>query len=174
MADAEEIRRLRQNARLRAERAVHRERLAREERKRRDKLKRRMIEYLGGACVRCRRTLKDFDDHVAAFDFHHRDPSAKRFHFAGNYKRAWEALRQELDQCDLACACCHRIIEATRADTGRRRGRPPLPWPDGGSLTHSGRDHSLAERIAREALRRTRDRAAAPGHQLTLFEGAAA
>jgi hypothetical protein len=174
MAETPEVRRLKQNARMRAERAVHRERLAREERAGRDELKRRMIEYLGGACVRCRRTLKDFDDQVAAFDFHHRDPSAKRFNFAGNYKRAWEVLRQELDKCDLACACCHRIIEATRENVGQRRGRPPHPWPIQGRESQTSAKDALAERVAHDALLKARARFAARQDQLPLFEGVAA
>ena len=115
--------RQRRNARERATRAARRDAVAERERDKRDALKRRMIAYLGGACVRCRRTLEDFG-HPAAFDFHHRDWRTKAFNFAGNYKRAWAVLRAELDKCDLLCACCHRITEAL-ATSDRRRGRPP-------------------------------------------------
>lgn len=118
-----EWKRQRRNARERATRAARRDAVAERERERRDALKRQMIAYLGGACMRCRRTLEDFG-HPAAFDFHHRDWRTKAFNFAGNYKRAWAVLRAELDKCDLLCACCHRITEAL-ATSDRRRGRPP-------------------------------------------------
>ena len=122
-ATEREWKRQRRNARERATRAARRDAVAERERNKRDALKRRMIAYLGGACMRCRRTLEDFG-HPAAFDFHHRDWRTKAFNFAGNYKRAWAVLRAELDKCDLLCACCHRITEALAA-SDRRRGRPP-------------------------------------------------
>ena len=122
-----EWKRQRRNARERAARAARRDAVAEREREKRDELKRRMIAYLGGACMRCRRTLEDFG-HPAAFDFHHRDWRTKVFNVAGNYKRSWPVLRAELDKCDLLCACCHRVTEAL-AEPGRRRGRPPRENP---------------------------------------------
>jgi hypothetical protein len=160
--------RLDKNARMRAFRAARRDERSKRERATRDALKRRMIEYLGSACSRCARTLSDFG-HPAAFDFHHRDWREKSFSFSGNYGRRWEVLRAELDKCDLYCACCHRIVEATRPDPQRPRGRPPLPWKRSGHGPDSAEEHyvenAARRRVdAREAHRQSfrRDQLALP------------
>jgi hypothetical protein len=140
----EEHRRAARNARDRARRAYDRDRLTRLERRRRDAKKRAMIAYLGGACQRCKRTVEDLG-HAAAMDFHHRDPQQKRYNVNRMYTLREELRRRELDKCDLLCASCHRVIEATASDTPasgkgtdddsagpslarlrRPRGRPPL------------------------------------------------
>jgi len=45
----------------------------------------------------------------SAFDFHHRDPTAKSFNISN--KKTWEIIKEELDKCDLLCCLCHRILE---------------------------------------------------------------
>ena len=64
------------------------------------------VEYLGGKCMHC-----GFD-HPSALQFHHRDPSQKIFNVTSKElsmprKYPWEAVRTELDKCDLLCANCH-------------------------------------------------------------------
>ena len=71
---------------------------------RRKKIKVMAIEYLGGKCERC-----GYNDCVAAFDFHHKDPSKKDFSISsGGRTRSWEKIKKELDKCELLCANCHR------------------------------------------------------------------
>ena len=72
------------------------------DRKRRQK--RLMIEYKGGKCMRC-----GYDKCDGALDFHHRDPSQKELTLNGQ-SRSLEALKPELDKCDLLCANCHREV----------------------------------------------------------------
>lgn len=156
------------NARYRARHAMRREEIARRERSTRYALKARMIEYLGGACVRCRRTVEDLG-HVVCFDFHHRDPRTKRFNFAGNYRRSWETLRMELDKCDLACAICHRLIEVEKEEADIPRGRPPV---DGRRMRQRIADEAtrrFAERAEAEARRLAAEQARASREQVDLF-----
>lgn len=184
MKDRKQLQRDARNAREHTHRASRREAIAQQERRKRDALKRRMIEHRGSACTRCKRTLEDFG-HPAAFDFHHRDPSEKRFNFCGNYARAWAVLEAELQKCDLMCACCHRIIEAIAAEdaagrtvdrvpaAGLRGGRPPKSAEQAIENAEDERardairaatlstERREAERRAREAMRRD---------QILLFE----
>ncbi len=89
----------------------------------RDRLKVRCLEYLGGSCVRC-----GYNRCVEALEFHHRTPESKLFGISGAYTRRWDAVRQELDKCDLVCANCHREIEskvrASLAQSGK--SAPPI------------------------------------------------
>lgn len=79
-------------------------------------LKQRMVDYKGGgACVLC-----GYSKCLRAMDFHHLDPSSKRFNIASSHNRSWESLRLELDKCILICSNCHFEIEA---DAGRSRRR---------------------------------------------------
>jgi hypothetical protein len=88
----------------------------------RRELKQRMVDYKGGACVLC-----GYSKCLRAMDFHHLDPSSKRFNIASSHNRRWEALRLELDKCMLICSNCHFELEA---DTGRRRARRDDPDAD--------------------------------------------
>jgi hypothetical protein len=61
-------------------------------------------------------------------DFHHLDPSSKRFNIASSHNRRWEVLRLELDKCMLICSTCHfelrRTLDADeRVETTRMRDR---------------------------------------------------
>src|SRR5271166_3741002 len=71
---------------------------------RRIRAKRAAIAYLGGKCMRCDHTY-----HMAAMEFHHRDPSQKDFTIANVANKKWEVIKAELDKCDLLCSNCHRI-----------------------------------------------------------------
>lgn len=76
--------------------------------KRRDKLKLMAVEYLGGCCSRC-----GYSKSVKALQFHHKDPTQKEFGIAyKGYTRSWEAVKTELDKCELVCANCHAELHA--------------------------------------------------------------
>lgn len=70
---------------------------------RRSELKRQAVEYLGGRCVAC-----GIVDDPVIYDFHHRDPSKKDFSIGSRTNKTLDALKSELDKCDLLCAHCHR------------------------------------------------------------------
>lgn len=68
------------------------------------KLKRQCVEYKGGKCVQC-----GYNKCVAAFDFHHLDPSEKDFGLSSvKLNRFDDKIKQELDKCILLCSNCHR------------------------------------------------------------------
>jgi len=66
-----------------------------------------IVEYLGGACVKCGATLEDI--HWTAFDCNHIDPSQKSFAI-GSAGHNIENIKDELDKCELVCSNCHRKI----------------------------------------------------------------
>jgi len=59
------------------------------------------VAYLGGACQKC-----GYDRCLAALEFHHRDDD-KEFEIGRRKLTDFEALKQELDKCDLLCDRCH-------------------------------------------------------------------
>jgi len=63
------------------------------------------INYKGGKCQNC-----GYNKYAGALDFHHRDPSKKDFAICKRLRVAKlnDALKKELDKCDLLCANCHR------------------------------------------------------------------
>lgn len=73
----------------------------------RQELKRRMVEYKGGRCELC-----GYDRSLRALDFHHVEPSKKRFNIAGSHLRSWRSLVSELDKCILVCSNCHDEVES--------------------------------------------------------------
>ena len=75
--------------------------------KRRLELKFKAHYYKGGKCESC-----GYEGLPAEFDFHHLDPSTKSFSISSDpHTRSWEKLKEELNKCQLLCACCHRKIE---------------------------------------------------------------
>jgi hypothetical protein len=60
----------------------------------------KLIEMLGGCCVRCGAT----ED----LEFDHIDPSTKRFAVGSSMSRAWDVLVTEALKCQLLCRSCHR------------------------------------------------------------------
>lgn len=140
------------NAVYRARHARRREQIIALKREERWALKRRIVDYLGGACARCRITPEQLG-HVAAFDCHHVDPATKRFNLCGNHSRSWESIRAELDKCQLLCACCHRVIEALMEDSATRRGRPPLDRPSSVECLAGMSPAAVAARAALAAAR---------------------
>jgi len=66
--------------------------------------KKKVIELMGGKCVRC-----GYFRNYAALEFHHLDPSKKEINIAGNgIKGSWKRLMAELQKCILICSNCHR------------------------------------------------------------------
>lgn len=69
--------------------------------------KKRLVELKGGKCQRCL-----YDKCLAALEFHHRDPSTKRFNLTlTNMTQKWSRVLEEAEKCDLLCANCHREIQ---------------------------------------------------------------
>jgi predicted nucleic acid-binding Zn ribbon protein len=65
-----------------------------------------LIMLCGGECSKC-----GYNKNLAAFDFHHRDPSQKLFevkmkNLAGGFTE--DEVLEEVMKCDLLCANCHR------------------------------------------------------------------
>jgi hypothetical protein len=71
--------------------------------KNRIKTRIKAIDLLGGKCIIC-----GYDKCNAALQFHHRDPSLKKFNI-NNYtcSKAWKTIKEETKKCDLLCANCH-------------------------------------------------------------------
>ncbi len=74
----------------------------------RREVKRRLVAEAGGSCVLC-----GYSACMAAQEFHHVDPSAKRFSIsAKGVARAYDTVREEASKCVLLCANCHAEVEA--------------------------------------------------------------
>ena len=75
---------------------------------RRRKVKRLLVEEAGGSCRLC-----GYDRSLAALQFHHLDPSQKRFVISlRGATRSLQELRDEASKCVLLCANCHAEVEA--------------------------------------------------------------
>lgn len=63
-----------------------------------------VLEYLEGkSCIKCG------EDDILVLDFHHRDPSNKKYVVSLMISRNCVAtIQEELDKCDILCANCHR------------------------------------------------------------------
>jgi 5-methylcytosine-specific restriction endonuclease McrA len=59
----------------------------------------RLIELLGGQCVRCGSTDE--------LEFDHIDPETKVFAVGSDMSRAWDKLVEEALKCQLLCCECH-------------------------------------------------------------------
>lgn len=73
--------------------------------RRRYQMKLRCIDYLGGKCSAC-----GVIGCPEIYDFHHIDPTTKKFTISGKMSHSWKFLRDELDKCSLLCANCHRTF----------------------------------------------------------------
>ncbi len=69
--------------------------------------KQQLVDNRGGGCERC-----GYNRCLEALEFHHRDPSTKRFLVNGSVLAAkrWEVILEEAAKCDILCANCHREI----------------------------------------------------------------
>src|SRR5262245_8682616 len=68
------------------------------------------VAYKGGQCQRC-----GYKRCLDALEFHHRDLTAKEFAISRKRYTRFELIKDELDQCDLLCANCHREIHSLQA-----------------------------------------------------------
>ncbi|HVW17254.1 MAG TPA: hypothetical protein VHB30_03300 [Solirubrobacteraceae bacterium] len=76
--------------------------------RRRRKVKAQLVAEFGGRCSAC-----GYERYAGALQFHHVDPSAKRFAIGGRgLSRAIDTLRAEARKCVLLCANCHAEAEA--------------------------------------------------------------
>lgn len=83
---------------------------------RRRRVKAILVDEAGGCCVRC-----GFSESLAALEFHHLDPSTKKFAIgAEGVTRSIDALRAEAGKCVLLCANCHAMVEAGAAEVPLR------------------------------------------------------
>ena len=74
----------------------------------RRRVKQRLVERAGGCCSLC-----GYDRCVAALQFHHVDPTEKRFSISNRgLGVAWATLSAEADKCVLLCGNCHAEVEA--------------------------------------------------------------
>lgn len=67
--------------------------------------KREAVRYKGGACSIC-----GYSKHIGALEFHHRDPSNKKFSWTKLRLKAWLDVLEELNKCDLLCSNCHQEV----------------------------------------------------------------
>ncbi len=76
--------------------------------RRRRKVKQQLVDEAGGRCVRC-----GFDEHPSGLQFHHLNPSQKRFAVSDKgVTRSLAEARVEARKCVLLCATCHAMVEA--------------------------------------------------------------
>lgn len=70
-------------------------------------LKTQFIAIKGGKCERCGGLF-----HPSVYDFHHRDPSKKKFNLSIDRlaNRATDLIMKELEKCSLLCSNCHREV----------------------------------------------------------------
>jgi transposase len=80
----------------------------------RRRVKEALVDELGGRCMLC-----GYARSLAALEFHHLDPTEKRFGIsAGGLTQSLETLRSEIAGCVLLCSNCHAEVET---------GVTPLP-----------------------------------------------
>jgi hypothetical protein len=97
-----------------------------------------MVDYKGGACVLC-----GYSKCLRAMDFHHLDPSSKRFNIASSHNRRWEVLRLELDKCMLICSTCHFELRRT-LDADERVETTRMPTPHATAVAGDSDTDALA------------------------------
>ncbi len=80
------------------------------QKKRRDEFRKRIQQIkLDRGCIRC-----GFKDHYAALEFHHRNPTEKKFLVSKGENYSWSACQAEIKKCDILCSNCHHILEAEK------------------------------------------------------------
>jgi hypothetical protein len=73
------------------------------------------VQYKGGKCEKC-----SYNRCVAAFDFHHIDPTKKLFNVNTSCKKGFTTeVKEELDKCMLLCATCHRELHYFYQDSNQ-------------------------------------------------------
>jgi transposase len=96
--------------------------------KRRRVVKRKLVEEAGGRCALC-----GFDQHPAALQFHHLDPSTKSFQIGeGGLTRGIEKARAEAAKCVLLCSNCHAEVEVGAKSVASLVAKVPSEPPSPG------------------------------------------
>jgi transposase len=73
----------------------------------RRRLKEQLVSEAGGRCMLC-----GYERSFAALEFHHIDPTQKRFGIsAGGLTQSLKTLRAEIAACVLLCSNCHAEVE---------------------------------------------------------------
>jgi hypothetical protein len=67
--------------------------------------KKEAVEYLGGKCIKC-----GYSKLYCCLDFHHKDPSLKKYEVAARLKNGLDSNREELNKCELLCKNCHQEL----------------------------------------------------------------
>jgi hypothetical protein len=68
----------------------------------RNRAKAKLVAYKGSKCEKC-----GYDKPIlAAYDFHHTDPSLKEFTISGTTFK-FEKIKNEVNKCQLLCKNCH-------------------------------------------------------------------
>lgn len=105
---------------------------------RRRDLRARALAYKGGKCKIC-----GYNACPSALDFHHVEILSKEFTISARMT-SWEAIKPELDKCELLCCRCHREVH-DGMHTGylvyedRMTGEPehePQPLPEEGVVLY--------------------------------------
>ena len=65
-----------------------------------------LVYIMGGGCSLC-----GYNKNIAALEFHHIDPSNKKYGISSKNCHNWEEDANEVRKCILLCANCHREIE---------------------------------------------------------------
>jgi hypothetical protein len=86
----------------------------------RQRFKEECIAYKGGKCIMC-----GYFKCPAALEFHHRNPTEKEFSLRDIYTVILtDAVKVELDKCDLLCSVCHKEVHYYSAEeVGEEDGR---------------------------------------------------
>lgn len=100
---------------------------------RRYRIKKKAVEYFGGKCQKC-----GWTGNISVLEFHHRDPSTKKFGLSNSTTTNWEKYITEAKKCDLLCSNCHAIIHSDYDDenflldvdryNGRELEQSSVPW----------------------------------------------
>lgn len=87
----------------------------------------------GNKCKQC-----GWTGNIAAFAFHHPDPSKKEFGISSAITTNWEKYWKEAEKCDLLCSNCHMILHSDNSkeqflkDVENYKGRAlvasDIPW----------------------------------------------
>jgi len=87
--------------------------------RRRRRVKEVLVAEAGGRCVLC-----GYSKTARALEFHHLDPSIKKFGLSsGGITMSLEAARAEAAKCVLLCSNCHAEVEDGLADLPIQLGR---------------------------------------------------
>ena len=71
---------------------------------RRDERKAKLVKEFGDVCHDCNRSFA-----VCCYDFHHVDPSTKKFEIAPRLDGNYDTILEEAKKCVMICSNCHRI-----------------------------------------------------------------